>query len=121
MTKRSPGSNRYLASVRFSPWGFSLSSRTSIGVRYSPQAVTSNRNEGNRRCLALMLHCLFRGRPPHLRAMPPSVLLTSVALEVFGGRLRARRHATQCTEALVKYAVLNRMTQLGMPKIIRMG
>jgi hypothetical protein len=35
--------------------------------------------------------------------------------QLFGGRLWARRQATQRTEALVKCAVLNRMTQLGMP------
>ncbi len=41
--------------------------------------------------------------------------------QLFGGRLWARRHATQRTEALVKCAVLNRMTQLGMPETVRMG
>jgi hypothetical protein len=35
--------------------------------------------------------------------------------QLFGGRLWARRHAPQRTEARVKCAVLNRMTQLGMP------
>src|SRR5262245_51193328 len=38
---------------------------------------------------------------------------------LFGGRLWARRHATQRTEVLVKCAVLNRMTQLGMPETVR--
>jgi hypothetical protein len=41
--------------------------------------------------------------------------------QLFGGRLWARRYATQRTEALVKCAVLNRMTQLGMPETICMG
>jgi len=41
--------------------------------------------------------------------------------QLFGGRLWARRYATQCTEALVKCAVLNRMTQLGMPETLRIG
>jgi hypothetical protein len=41
--------------------------------------------------------------------------------QLFGGRLWARRQATQRTEALVKCAVLNRMTQLGMPETVRMG
>jgi hypothetical protein len=40
---------------------------------------------------------------------------------LFGGRLWARSLATQRTEALVTCAVLNRMTQLGMPKTICMG
>jgi Transposase DDE domain len=40
---------------------------------------------------------------------------------LFGGRLWARRNATQRTEALVKCAILNRMTQLGMPETIRVG
>ena len=41
--------------------------------------------------------------------------------QLFGGRLWARRHATQRTEALVKCTVLNRMTQLGMPETVRIG
>ena len=41
--------------------------------------------------------------------------------QLFGGRLWARRHTTQRTEALVKCAVLNHMTQLGMPETVRMG
>ena len=41
--------------------------------------------------------------------------------QLFGGRLWARRYATQHTEALVKCAVLNRMTQLGMPETLRIG
>jgi hypothetical protein len=40
---------------------------------------------------------------------------------LFGGRLWARGLATQRTEAVVKCAVLNRMTQLGMPKTGREG
>jgi hypothetical protein len=40
---------------------------------------------------------------------------------LFGGRLWARSLATQRTEALVKCAVLNRMTQLGMPETVREG
>lgn len=40
---------------------------------------------------------------------------------LFGGRLWARRYATQRTEALVKCSVLNRMTQLGMPETLRIG
>ena len=39
----------------------------------------------------------------------------------FGGRLWARGLVTQRTEAVVKCAVLNRMTQLGMPKTVREG
>lgn len=38
--------------------------------------------------------------------------------QLFGGRLWARGLETQRTEALVKCAVLNRMTQLGMPETI---
>ncbi len=41
--------------------------------------------------------------------------------QLFGGRLWARGLATQRTEALVKCAVLNRMTQLGMPETVRVG
>ena len=41
--------------------------------------------------------------------------------QVFGGRLWARGLETQRTEALVKCAVLIRMTQLGMPEAIRVG
>jgi hypothetical protein len=37
---------------------------------------------------------------------------------LFGGRLWARGLATQRTEAVVKCAVLNRMTQLGMPETV---
>jgi hypothetical protein len=40
---------------------------------------------------------------------------------VFGGLLRARSLTTQRTEAVVKCAVFNRMTQLGMPETVRMG
>jgi hypothetical protein len=40
---------------------------------------------------------------------------------LFGGRIWARHLATQRTEARVKCAVLNRMTQLGMPEAVRMG
>jgi Transposase DDE domain len=40
---------------------------------------------------------------------------------LFGGRLWARGLATQRTEAVVKCAVLNRMTQLGMPETVCMG
>jgi hypothetical protein len=39
----------------------------------------------------------------------------------FGGRLWARGLVTQRTEAVVKCAVLNRMTQLGMPKTVCVG
>jgi hypothetical protein len=38
---------------------------------------------------------------------------------LLGGRLRARGPKTQRTEALVKCAVLNRITQLGMPETVR--
>jgi hypothetical protein len=41
--------------------------------------------------------------------------------QLFGGRIWARRHATQRTEALVKCVVLNRMTQLGVPETSRIG
>jgi hypothetical protein len=40
---------------------------------------------------------------------------------VFGGRLWAQGLATQRTVARVKCAVLNRMTQLGMPKTMCVG
>jgi len=40
---------------------------------------------------------------------------------LFGGQLWARGLATQRTEAVVKCAVLNRMTQLGMPETVRVG
>ena len=40
---------------------------------------------------------------------------------LFGGRLWARGLATQRTEAVVKCAALNRMTQLGMPETVRIG
>jgi Transposase DDE domain len=40
---------------------------------------------------------------------------------LFGGQLWARGLETQRTEALVKCATLNRMTQLGMPETVRMG
>jgi len=40
---------------------------------------------------------------------------------LFGGRLWARGLGTQRTEAMVKCAVLNRMTQLGMPATVRVG
>src|SRR5262249_16534856 len=39
----------------------------------------------------------------------------------FGGRLWARRLTTQRTEAVVKCATLNRMTQLGIPETVRVG
>jgi len=39
--------------------------------------------------------------------------------QLFGGRLWARGPATQHTEAVVKCAVLNRMTHLGMPETVR--
>jgi Transposase DDE domain len=41
--------------------------------------------------------------------------------QLFGGLLRARSLTTQRTEAVVKCAVFNRMTQLGMPETVRMG
>jgi hypothetical protein len=40
---------------------------------------------------------------------------------LFGGRLWARSLTRQRTEAVVKCAVLNRMTQLGMPETVRVG
>jgi hypothetical protein len=40
---------------------------------------------------------------------------------LFGGQLWARSLDTQRTEARVKCAVLNRMTQLGMPEAVRLG
>src|SRR5262249_3968879 len=40
---------------------------------------------------------------------------------LFGGQLWARGLATQRAEAAVKCAVLNRMTQLGMPETVRVG
>jgi Transposase DDE domain len=40
---------------------------------------------------------------------------------LFGGRLWARSLETQRAEAWVKCAVLNRMTQLGMPETVRVG
>ena len=40
---------------------------------------------------------------------------------LFGGQLWARSLETQRTEAVVKCAVLNRMTQLGMPETVRVG
>jgi hypothetical protein len=40
---------------------------------------------------------------------------------LFGGQLWARLLSTQRVEAVVKYAVLNRMTQLGMPETVRTG
>jgi hypothetical protein len=40
---------------------------------------------------------------------------------LFGGRLWARGVETQRTEAVVKCAALNRMTQLGMPRTVRVG
>jgi len=54
---------------------------------------------------------------------PPTVLapVLDPTKQVFGGRLWARKHAKQRTEALVKCAVLNRMTQLGMPETVRIG
>jgi hypothetical protein len=41
--------------------------------------------------------------------------------QLFGGRLWARGLKTQRTEVMVKCSVLNRMTQLGMPKAVRRG
>jgi hypothetical protein len=41
--------------------------------------------------------------------------------QLFGGRLWARRLATQHSEAVMKCLVLNRMTQLGMPETVRIG
>ena len=41
--------------------------------------------------------------------------------QLFGGRLWARVYATQLTEALVKCAVLNRMTHLAMPETVHIG
>jgi hypothetical protein len=38
--------------------------------------------------------------------------------QLFGGRLWARGLETQRTEAMVKCAALNRMTQLGMPETV---
>ncbi len=40
---------------------------------------------------------------------------------LFGGHLWARSLETQRTEAWVKCAALNRMTQLGMPETVRVG
>ncbi len=40
---------------------------------------------------------------------------------LFGGHLWARSLETQRTEAVVKCAVLNRMTRLGMPETVRVG
>ena len=40
---------------------------------------------------------------------------------LFGGRLWARGLATQRVEAVVKCAVLNRITHLGMPQTVRVG
>jgi hypothetical protein len=40
---------------------------------------------------------------------------------LFAGHLWARGLATQRTEVVVKCAVLNRMTQLGMPETVRLG
>jgi hypothetical protein len=40
---------------------------------------------------------------------------------LFGGRLWARGLATQRVEAMVKCAVLNRITHLGMPQTVRVG
>jgi hypothetical protein len=39
--------------------------------------------------------------------------------QLFGGRLWARGLETQRTEARIKCAVLNRLTQLGMPEPVR--
>ena len=44
---------------------------------------------------------------------------TMFRFKLFGGQLWARNLATQRTEALVNCAVLNRMTQLGMPQTVR--
>jgi hypothetical protein len=41
--------------------------------------------------------------------------------QLFGGRLWARGLETQRTEAMVKCSVLNHMTQLGMPEVVRVG
>jgi DDE family transposase len=41
--------------------------------------------------------------------------------QLFGGQLWARSLATQRTEARIKCAALNRMTQLGMPATMRLG
>ena len=40
---------------------------------------------------------------------------------LFGGRLWARRDATQRTDAVVQCAILNRMTQGGMPEAVRVA
>jgi hypothetical protein len=40
---------------------------------------------------------------------------------LFGGHLWARGLATQRTEAVVQCAILNRMTQLGMPETVCAG
>jgi hypothetical protein len=40
---------------------------------------------------------------------------------LFGGRLWAWGLATHRTEAVVKCALLNRMTQLGLPKTVHLG
>jgi len=40
---------------------------------------------------------------------------------LFGGRLWARGLEAQRTEAWVKCAALNRMTQLGMPETVCLG
>jgi len=37
----------------------------------------------------------------------------------FGGKLRARTIENQRVEAVIKCAVLNRMTELGMPRTLR--
>jgi hypothetical protein len=50
-----------------------------------------------------------------------TIVLTPRFKRLFGGHLRARSLATQRVEAVVKCAVLNRMTQLGMPEAVRRG
>jgi hypothetical protein len=37
--------------------------------------------------------------------------------KMFGNRLKARSEGAQKTEAICKYIVINKMTNLGMPRI----
>jgi hypothetical protein len=53
----------------------------------------------------------------HAKTLPR--IRCSDSKRLFGGQLWAQNLATQRTEALVKCAVLNRMTQLGMPQTVR--
>jgi len=73
--------------------------RPSIGVWYSPQAVTSNRNQVSRRYLATTTHHLFLGRPPRPRDASVCPLDNGALIGVVTGGYFAWRAASRAIKA----------------------